>query len=264
MKQKFILSLLFIFPLFLHSQEKEFQVFFDFDISETNAASSKKLSGWIQENPSAEVTKIYGYCDAVGSIEYNDYLSLKRAEYVFETLKKNSIKISEYAEIKGFGEQFEQSTVQSENRKVIVYYTVPKKAKPEIIKSESNLSKEIKTLKVGDKLKLKNLNFYNRSGIIVPASKPTLNELLNVLVENPMLKIEIQGHICCQIGNDLEDIATVRAKAIYSFLIENGIDKSRLKYKGFGSTRPIHRIPERNEDERNENRRVEIMILESE
>lgn len=264
MKQKIILSLLFIFPLFLHSQEKEFQVFFDFDISETNTASSKKLSKWIQENPSAEVVKIYGYCDAVGSIEYNDYLSLKRAEYIVEILKNNTIKVGENATVKGFGEQFAQSPLQSENRKAVVFYTIPEKAKPEIIKGESNLSKEIKTLKVGDKLKLKNLNFYNRSGIIVPDSKPTLNELLNVLVEKPNLKIEIQGHICCQIGNDFEDIATIRAKSIYSFLIENGIDKSRLQYKGFGSTKPIHRIPERNEDERNENRRVEIMILENE
>lgn len=261
MRQKTTILFLLLFPILLHSQEKQFQVFFDFDISEANTTSGQKLSQWISENPTAEVSKIYGYCDKVGSIEYNDALSLKRAEYIAETLKKSAVKINESVEIKGFGEQFSQSPVQSENRKATIYYSIPKK---ETVVEENNLSKEIKTLKVGDKLKLKNLNFLNRSGTIVPESRPILEELLKVLKEKPNLKIEIQGHICCQLGTDLEQIATIRARAIYNFLIENGIEKSRLNYKGFGSSKPIHPIPEKNEFERNENRRVEIMIIENE
>jgi Outer membrane protein and related peptidoglycan-associated (lipo)proteins len=258
-RQKITTAFLLLFSTFIYSQENRFQVFFDFDISETNTTSSNKLSQWISENPTAIIDKIYGYCDAVGTMEYNDALSVKRAEYVLKTLKANNIKINETVELKGFGEQFAQATAQEANRKVTVYYTIPQK---EALKSK--LSEEIKTLKIGDKLTLKNLNFYDRSGIIVPASEPILRELLAILTEKPNLKIEIQGHICCQLGTDLEDIATIRAKAIYNFLIANGISSSRLKYKGFGSTRPIHPIPEKNEQERNENRRVEILVLQSE
>jgi flagellar motor protein MotB len=36
-----------------------------------------------------------------------------------------------------------------------------------------------------------------------------------------------------------------------------------MSYKGFGTTRPIYPIPEKNEIEANENRRVEIMIVEN-
>jgi outer membrane protein OmpA-like peptidoglycan-associated protein len=83
------------------------------------------------------------------------------------------------------------------------------------------------------------------------------------MVSNPKAKIEIQGHICCQLGEDPEDIALIRAIAVHNYLVANDIDDSRLQYKSFGSTQPIHKIPEKNEKERNENRRVEILILEN-
>jgi outer membrane protein OmpA-like peptidoglycan-associated protein len=119
------------------------------------------------------------------------------------------------------------------------------------------------TAKVGDKLVMNNLYFYDRSGIFVPESLPVMEELLEFMITHPKVKIEIQGHICCQLGEDPEDIALVRAIAVHNYLVANDIDDSRLLYKSFGSTQPLHKIPEKNEKERNENRRVEILILEN-
>jgi len=79
--------------------------------------------------------------------------------------------------------------------------------------------------------------------------------------ENPNLKIEIQGHICCQTIEGLYDVSTARDRAIYVFLIQNKIDRKRLSYVGFGIKKPIFPIPEKNEEEENRNRRVEIMIV---
>ena len=110
---------------------------------------------------------------------------------------------------------------------------------------------------------MNNLYFYDRSGIFVPESLPVMEELLQFMVAHPKVKIEIQGHICCQLGEDPEDIALVRAIAVHNYLVANDIDDTRLQYKSFGSTQPIHKIPEKNEKERNENRRVEILILEN-
>jgi outer membrane protein OmpA-like peptidoglycan-associated protein len=45
------------------------------------------------------------------------------------------------------------------------------------------------------------------------------------------------------------------------FLIKNGINKNRMTFKGYGTSRPIHPIPEKNAQEEEDNRRVEIMIL---
>ena len=119
------------------------------------------------------------------------------------------------------------------------------------------------TAKVGDKLVMNNLYFYDRSGIFVPESLPVMEELLEFMITHPKVKIEIQGHICCQLGEDPEDIALVRAIAVHNYLVANDIDDTRLQYKSFGNTQPIHKIPEKNEKERNENRRVEILILEN-
>ncbi len=262
MKKTTTLFFFLLFPFLIYSQEKQFQVFFDFDISEANQTSAQKLNNWIKENPTAEVSKIFGYCDAVGSLEYNDTLSLKRANHMLKILKSNSISIKENIEVKGFGEQFNKSKIDSENRKAIVFYTIPKKIISTEKKSET-LTEDIKTTKIGDKLRLKNLNFYNRSGRMVKSSIPIVEELLKIMQENPKLKIEIQGHICCQIGTDLEDIAMLRSKAVYDFLVENGIEKNRLKYKSFGSSLPLYPIPEKNEWEKDQNRRVEILILEN-
>ena len=181
---------------------------------------------------------------------------------MLEILRNNSIFIKENVEIKGFGERFDKSKNDTENRRAVIFYTIPEKIIP-IEKKPETLTATIKTTKVGDKLRLKNLNFYNRSGRMVKTSIPIVEELLKIMQENPNLKIEIQGHICCQIGTDLEDIAMLRSKAVYDFLVENDINKSRLKYKSFGSSLPLYPIPEKSEWEKDQNRRVEILILEN-
>src|SRR5688572_22225440 len=104
---------------------------------------------------------------------------------------------------------------------------------------------------------------------ITPESRPILDELLDAMKTHPKLVIEIQGHICCENrigdGMDLEtgiyNLSTARAKAIYDHLISNGIQASRVSYKGFGHSQPMYPFPERTEEERVANRRVEIKII---
>lgn len=251
MKQYVLFLLLNLFNV-AYAQQK-FTVYFDFDIHQTNSDSNQKLADWITKNKDAEVDRVYGFCDSVGSHDYNDKLAVRRVNSVLKTLQDNKIRLSEEIEAKGFGKRFEQSKIQDENRKVEIYFK----------KKEEKLSDKIAQLKVGDKLRLRNLNFYNRSGIVVPKSRAVLAELFEIMQQNPKLKIEIQGHICCQEKFDIEDISTLRCKTVYNYLIENGISVSRLSYKGFGSSQPIYKIPEKNEFERDENRRVEILILEN-
>lgn len=228
-------------------------VYFDFDIQEVNSESVPKLKDWMLRHKDAEILKVHGFCDSVGSHSYNDELALRRVNSVLKALKKAKMKLSANLETKGFGKRLEQSREQWENRKVEIYFQ----------QKEIKLADKIQQLKVGDKLRLRGLNFYNRSGIVVPKSEPVLAELLDIMHDNPKLKIEIQGHICCQLKFDVEDISTLRCKTVYNYLIENGIAPERLSYKGFGSSQPLFAIPEKNEFERDENRRVEILILEN-
>jgi flagellar motor protein MotB len=47
------------------------------------------------------------------------------------------------------------------------------------------------------------------------------------------------------------------------FLLQNQINRKRITYKGFGNSMPVHPIPEKSEQEEEDNRRVEIMIVEN-
>ena len=292
---------LLLFGLLLSAQEKA-SFYFDFDQDTFNPKQNELFMSWLNKDQNREILVINGYCDWYGTFDYNDTLAYKRINTVQEQLKtkvNSSIFFSENIKIKGFGERVQTRKERRYNRRVDVFYTViPKKVvlkevvyddpvvytgqvinkDPEVIEKKEIIQvpdtddlidpvglykNPYATAKVGDKLVMNNLYFYDRSGIFVPESLPVMEELLEFMITHPKVKIEIQGHICCQLGEDPEDIALVRAIAVHNFLVANDIDDSRLLYKSFGSTQPIHKIPEKNEKERNENRRVEILILEN-
>ncbi len=266
---RYYFFLLILFSGVVFSQHRK-SFYFDFNQSNFNSNQLENIQNWINENPNAEILKIEGFCDWVGGYTYNDSLSLKRVNTILKIFKENQFDISQI-EVNVYGKRFEQNKLQHLNRRVDVYYNfyveeLTETQKPINVFTEepkvNELDSIIKQSKIGDKIKLKNLYFYNNSGIFVPKSKPILAELLQVMKENPNLKIEIHGHICCQPNEPNELISRVRAEAVYYYLIKNRIDKSRMSFKSFGSSQPIFNIPEKNEDERNANRRVEILILE--
>lgn len=264
MKPLLVLILLFSSVLSCFSQEK-LEVFFDFNKYDLNPEAITTLNDWILKQPTSKVLKIYGFCDWKGTNNYNDTLSMQRVQTVFDYLTENKIEIAQDYIQKGFGKNFTQDKNQALNRKVEVIYaiTTPKVLKEVKEVKEETLSDKVKSAKKGDKIILKNINFYNNSARVVPASKSVLYDLLCVMQENPQLKIEIQGHICCQLSNSLDHISTARARAIYNHLVQNKIARNRLTYKGYGISNPLYPIPEKSEFEENENRRVEVKIVEN-
>jgi outer membrane protein OmpA-like peptidoglycan-associated protein len=85
-----------------------------------------------------------------------------------------------------------------------------------------------------------NILFANNSYELPPAASVELDKLLQVLSENPSLKVEISGHTD-NIGQaeDNLKLSTSRAKTIVDYLVSKGIDAKRLSYKGYGSTQPV-------------------------
>jgi outer membrane protein OmpA-like peptidoglycan-associated protein len=248
MQKRYLLFLLFSLVSF--SQSK-FTVYFETNSFRLTESEQLKLDQFLS-NKAIEITNVIGYCDYRSTNSYNYELSVNRAKFIKEYIESNSYNKNIIVEAKG--ENFKKNENLALNRKV------------EIIFKEIDLIEQIKKLRKGDKLIINNLNFYNNSGNVLPESKAVLEQLLNVMKSIPKLKIEIQGHICCQsldASEETEDIALVRALAVYSYLFYGGIDKNRLTYKSFKSSKPIFPIPEKNEDERNANRRVEIMILDN-
>lgn len=276
MNKYYILLLLFFSVAKLSAQQK-FEVYFDFNAAVPNEKSSKEFQKWISENSNAEISKMYGYCDSVDDKSYNKELSAKRISNVIQILREKNITLNKNTELKPFGKDFKRSENQDENRKVVIFYTLkdgPKNSvatneeipsagdlKSKIENEKSLLALKFKNAKKGDLIRIDNIYFYLNSDKIVEKSMPLLSELYSILVKNPKLKMEIQGHICCNTNrNDLK-LSTQRAQCIYAYLLEKEIFLKRLSYKGFGSSRPVYKIPEKNEAERLANRRVEILIV---
>ena len=268
---KFVFSIVFFwFGYFAFSQE-QVTFYFDTDKFELNKTESAKLQQWIAENNTSKILSITGSTDEVGTSGYNDTLSQKRVSYIFNQVN-GKINIRPDFKSISLGEKGATSTNKAENRKAIIHYLLEKDLEKEdeilgikeavevIIPENATLEEKVKLSKVGAKIVLKNINFYQNTFATVPESQGAMYDLLYVMQNNPNLKIEIQGHICC-IAKDYRNLSTDRAKQIKRFLVYSGIPQHRIQTKGFGVSQPIYPIPEASEEQAAANRRVEIQIL---
>lgn len=106
---------------------------------------------------------------------------------------------------------------------------------------------------------LKNVFFETGSAALRPESASELNRLKDLLEENPGLKIRINGHTD-NVGSEEDNLALSenRAKAVYDYLIRQGISEERLQYRGYGESKPI--ATNGTAEGRRENRRTEFEI----
>lgn len=265
------LFLLFSFAV----SAQEIEVFFDFNKDHLTKEAAAGFKEWINEHTDIQINKLSGYCDSIDTDSYNADLSLKRIQSILKTLEKSNIVISNNIIIEPHGENFKQSKIQAENRKVVIQYSIIDLPKKTIIAKEENasaikepeivyipLKRQFEKAKKGDLIKLQNISFKFNSEQIIPESEHILTELWQILVDNPKLKIEIQGHICCNPNPNDTKLSYRRAKYILGWLLEKGIDLNRLSFIGYGSSRPLYPIPEKNYKEEVANRRVEILIIE--
>ncbi|MDB4075588.1 OmpA family protein [Crocinitomicaceae bacterium] len=114
----------------------------------------------------------------------------------------------------------------------------------------------------GKSIQIEEIEFIPGTTKIMVSSEPKLRRLKDFLALNSELHIEIQGHVFAIGDNSFaaQKVSEARAKRVMKFLIENGIDKKRLKSVGYGNTRPVYEKPVRVYQEQ-ANRRVEIVVL---
>jgi outer membrane protein OmpA-like peptidoglycan-associated protein len=140
--------------------------------------------------------------------------------------------------------------------------TTPTPQPEEVADDPIKFSKEIKRsdLKKGQKLQVDNLYFEADKSVIRDQSYQILNEIFDFLNINKDLVVEIGGHTnglppdwyCDQLSND-------RAEAVVKYLVEKGISRNRLQFKGYGKRQPV--ATNETEEGRAKNQRVEIKIL---
>lgn len=271
-------------------QKDRLVIYFDFNKSALTASSLQKMDSLLMVNKNtSKIIRIdlAGHCDIIGSFPYNDKLSAKRAETTKNYLVSKGIKNTSVIRTSAFGKKqlVNKNNSPEEralNRRVELIIqkealvkntkeeTLMKEAEPLVKTAEpASLAEQLSdsSIKAGSKIILKNLNFQGARHYLVENSIPVLNELLQLLKDNPKLIIEIQGHICCTfapdgLDEDLKtfDLSIQRAKYIYEYLIKNGMEARRLSYKGYGSSQKLYPL-EKNTFEEEQNRRVEIKII---
>lgn len=281
--------------------QEQFSIYFESNQSILTSKESKSLENWLENNKTSKIIGAYGFCDEDGSVAYNEVLASKRVDCIYAIIKdkikvRDDFKTRTFGKLHNQAPEkaknrkvslyfLKEKDLEKENEILDIkpIQTNPVAPQETIVKKEPIVFPEKVSIpnpngthtelpldvafmqtfsqaNVGDKLKLKNLNFVLNSYAILNESRAKLYELLVVMQSNPNLIISIQGHLCCT-SADSKDLSTQRAKAIYKFLEYNDIPKDRMFYKGFGVSQPMYPIPEKNEQERIENRRVEIEIL---
>lgn len=108
---------------------------------------------------------------------------------------------------------------------------------------------------------LSNIFFEFNEYQLLPQSKSDLDQLVGFLTLNRNVKIEIGGHTD-NIGNEAYNqvLSENRAKAVHDYLINAGVLKERLRYRGYGPSQPI--ADNDTETGRQLNRRTDFTIVE--
>ena len=107
---------------------------------------------------------------------------------------------------------------------------------------------------------LHNLFFATNKTTILPESEPSLQDLYDLMAENPDIRIRITGHTD-NVGSDRANqrLSEGRANSVRDNLIKRGIDAGRIEAEGKGESQPI--TTNDTEEGRAQNRRVEFVIL---
>jgi outer membrane protein OmpA-like peptidoglycan-associated protein len=99
---------------------------------------------------------------------------------------------------------------------------------------------------------------YNKSDIL-PESEHIIDEIVDVLMSKPSIRLEIQGHTDNIGGIQFnQELSERRAKAVMDALISKGIEERRLRYRGFGYSQPV--ASNDTEEGRAQNRRTVFKV----
>ena len=120
----------------------------------------------------------------------------------------------------------------------------------------------VKTEKIekGKSFTLNDILYESNSSKLKEASKIVLDGFIDWLKKYEDINIEIQGHTD-DIGPDKANLALSmdRAFNVMEYLLSNGIEKDRLRFKGYGETNP--KTPNTTTKSRAINRRTDFLIF---
>ncbi len=117
----------------------------------------------------------------------------------------------------------------------------------------------LQPVRKGESVVLKNVFFEFDSAELLPESVVELNRLYTFLEQNSGIQIEISGHTDSKGSFSYnKTLSQNRALSVYSYLVDKGIEESRLSYAGYADTEPL--ATNETEEGRARNRRTEFKV----
>lgn len=177
-----------------------------------------------------------------------------KSDYIFKTEPNTKYKIKATKELYI---PYEQEFITNEEGKM--RYSI------ELFMECYDDAEEIITKRQDGKVQivLENIYFDLNKWEILPEAENVLNVLVDLLLKYNEMEIQLGAHTDSRSSEAFNlTLSKRRAAATLEYLVENGIDRKRLKSKGFGESVPLIKCGNNcTEDEHSINRRCEFIIL---
>jgi len=164
----------------------------------------------------------------------------------------------------------EGNNYKIESRRVGYFATSKSKTEVSVLRTSGKIIKDLKLLRLaeGGTIALEGIYYDLAKYDIRPDAAKVLDYVVQVMEENPSMKIELGSHTDAQ-GSDDDNLilSDKRAKAAAEYIVSKGIQSDRITGKGYGETRLKNKCgngvkcPDKLHQE---NRRTEIRILDFE
>jgi outer membrane protein OmpA-like peptidoglycan-associated protein len=115
-------------------------------------------------------------------------------------------------------------------------------------------------LEDGKAFPISDLQYGTNASNLEPLSYPILESFADYLRQHATLKLEIRGHTDNK-GDPSANLAlsTDRAFTVYAFLLNKGVQKNRLSFRGYGDSKPVD--SNLTDAGRARNRRTEFYVM---
>ncbi len=263
-------------------QEKVKSFYFELSYGEPTRYSEMQFEQFKKslESGQVHIVEINSFTDSTGTASGNDSLAKVRLNYFVSQINPDpSVRLNAY----GLKRPYALPKALNSRRVDIIYEIGPKPSNhiatseenslelvnqkieenpavtelrndPEVVEAPLTNASEIKESFDANIPFVINVQFKEGTSKILPISYREVTKVAQFMKENPLLKAEIRGHVCC--GNNIR-ISKNRAKSVYKRLLKVGISKDRLSYSGKSNTEPLV-FPEVTEADRQKNRRVDV------
>ncbi len=136
------------------------------------------------------------------------------------------------------------------------------------IRSENmfvKLKLELERIIVDKPIVLKNIYYDLDKWDIRPDAAIELNNLVQIMEENPAISIELGSHTDSRADDKYNaTLSQKRAEAAVSYIVSKGVSQSRITAKGYGETQLVNRCANNvacSEEEHQANRRTEFKVV---